>query len=99
MIQGVALISLLGFAAGLYLLGKHNKQAGIIEILLALSCPIITILFGSLQDDRVFGGTKLEFFIHSAVVDGDIWPWILCVLLIVEIIFIVKAVFVLKKAK
>jgi len=58
--------------------------------LLAILCPTIAILFGSLQSERVFGGTKLEFFIHSATVDGDIWPWILLVLLIAEVVCIVK---------
>ena len=34
----------------------------------------------------------MEFFIHSATVDGDIWPWILLVLLVVEVISIVRAI-------
>ena len=69
---------------------KIGKGKGIAELLLAILCPTIAILFGSLQDGRAFGGTKFEFFIHSATVDGDIWPWILVVLLIVEVVCIVR---------
>ena len=59
----------------------------------------IAILFGSLQDGRAFGGTKLEFFIHSATVDGDIWPWILLALLIAEVICIVRTVCMVVREK
>jgi len=72
---------------------KISKTKGIMELLLAILCPVIAISFVSLQDDRVFGGTKWEFFIHSATVDGDIWPWIIFVLLIVEIICIIRVVY------
>ena len=76
------------------ILSYKSKVTGIIGLLLAVICPVIAILFGSLQDTRVFGGTRLEFFIHSATVDGDIWPWFLLVLLIAEIVCIAKNFFV-----
>lgn len=94
MIWAIGIISVLGVTTGIYSLTKASKVTGIIEILLAVICPVIAILFGSLQDDRVFGGTKWEFFVHSATVDGDIWPWILLVFLIAEIVCIAKTLFV-----
>lgn len=88
----IGFISAFGLAAGVYSLAKTSKARGAVELLLALLCPTIAILFSSLQDTRAFGGTKMEFFIHSATVDGDIWPWILLVLLVVEVISIVRAI-------
>ena len=99
MIWVISIISVLGIVAGIYSLAKINKVKGIVELLLAILCPTIAILFGSLQNERVFGGTKLEFFIHSATVDGDIWPWILVVLLIAEVVCIVRTVYMLAKEK
>ena len=78
----IGIISALGIATGIYSLVKSDKGKGLAELSLGILCPTIAILFGSLQYGRAFGGTKLEFFIHSATVDGDIWPWILVVLLI-----------------
>ena len=90
MIWVIGIISVLGIAIGIYSLAKTNTVKGILELLLAILCPTIAILFGSLQAERAFGGTKLEFFIHSATVDGDVWPWILLVLLIAEVVCIVR---------
>ena len=99
MIWVIGIISVLGIAIGIYSLTKIGKGKGIAELLLAILCPTIAILFGSLQDNRVFGGTKWEFFVHSATVDGDIWPWILLILLIAEIICIVRTVCMIAKEK
>ena len=99
MIWVIGMISVLGIVAGIYSLAKINKVKGIVELLLAILCPTIALLFGSLQSERVFGGTKLEFFIHSATVDGDIWPWILVVLLIAEVVCIVRTACALTKEK
>ena len=90
MIWVIGIVTVCGFATGTYSLMKISKGKGIIELLLAILCPAIAIMFGSLQSKRVFGGTKLEFFIHSATVDGDVWPWILLVLLIAEVVCIVR---------
>ena len=99
MIWVIGIISVLGIAIGIYSLTKIGKGKGIAELLLAILCPAIAILFGSLQDGRAFGGTKLEFFIHSATVDGDIWPWILLALLIAEVICIVRTVCMVAREK
>lgn len=88
----IGIISVLGIAAGIYAFIKISKFKGVTELLLALLCPAIALLFGSLQSGRAFGGTQLEFFIHSATVDGDILPWILAVLLIAEVLCIAGAV-------
>ena len=92
MIWVIGIISVLGIVAGIYSLTKTNKVKGIVELLLAILCPTIAILFGSLQSSRAFGGTKLEFFIHSATVDGDIWPWILAVLLAVVLVCAINTI-------
>ncbi len=99
MIWVIGIISVLGIAAGIYSLAKIGKVKGIAELLLAIICPTIAIWFSSLQNGRAFGGTKLEFFVHSATVDGDIWPWILLVLLIAEVVCIVRTVCVFTKEK
>ena len=99
MIWVIGMISVLGIATGIYSLTKIGKSKGIAELLLAILCPTIAILFVSLQDGRAFGGTKLEFFIHSATVDGDIWPWILLALLIAEVICIVRTVCMVAREK
>ena len=99
MIWVIGIISVLGIVIGIYSLTKIGKGKGIAELLLAILCPTIAVLFGSLQDGRAFGGTKLEFFIHSATVDGDIWPWILVVLLIAEVVCIVRTACALTKEK
>ena len=92
MIWVIGMISVLGIATGIYSLTKIGKSKGIAKLLLAILCPTIAILFGSLQDGRAFGGTKLEFFIHSATVDGDIWPWILAVLLAVVLVCAINTI-------
>ena len=99
MIWVIAMISVFGIAAGIYSLTKIGKSKGVAELLLAILCPTIAILFGSLQGNRAFGGTKWEFFIHSATIDGDIWPWILLVLLIAEVICIVRTVCMMANEK
>lgn len=99
MIWVIGIISVLGVATAIYSLVKISKVRGIVELLLAIICPTIAIWFGSLQYGRAFGGTKLEFFVHSATVDGDLWPWILFVLLIAEIVCIVRTAFVFEKNK
>lgn len=99
MIWVICIISVLGIAAGIYSLAKMGKVKGIATLLSAALCPTIAILFGSLQSERAFGGTKLEFFIHSATIDGDIWPWILFVLLIAEVICIARTVCMIAKEK
>ncbi len=97
MILVFGIISVLGIATGIYSFAKIGKVIGIAELLLTIICPIIAFWYGSLQSERAFGGTKWEFFVHSATVDKDIWPWILLFLLIVEVLCIVRTIFVFAK--
>ena len=92
MIWVIGILSVCCLAAAIYSFVKIGKGKGIVELGLAILCPTIAILFGSLQDDRAFGGTKWAFFIHSATVDGEIWPWVLFVLLIAEIVCMIRTV-------
>ncbi len=93
----IGAITILGLLAGVYTFFKKSKINGITQLIVAVICPIITIMFCSLKDKHAFGGTDWEFLLHSATVDAEIWPWIALVLLIVEIIFIIKAVFMALK--
>ena len=94
----VGILSVFCIACGVYSVIRISKVKGIAEFAMASVSPAIAIIFGSLQKNRVFGGTKWQFFVHSATVDGDIWPWILFALLGAEILCIcATAVFVTVK--
>jgi len=93
----IGIITVCGFAAGLYWLVKRDRIRGIKTLIPAILCPIITEAFCSLRDDRAFGGTKWEFLRHSATVDGDIWPWILLILLVAELVCVVRTGYVVLK--
>ena len=88
----VGIITICGLVTGSYSLMKINRAKGIIELILAVLCPVLTLTFCSLRSDRAFGGTKWEFLIHSATIDRDIWPYIILILFIVEIICIVRTI-------
>lgn len=90
----IYIITICGLMSGVYTLLKINKTKGIFRLALAALCPIITMSFCSLKDDRVFGGTNWEFLVHSATIDGDIWPWVILILFIIEIIYILKTIYV-----
>lgn len=88
----VGIITICGLVTRSYSLMKINRTKGIIELILAVLCPVLTLSFCSLRNDRAFGGTKWEFLVNSATIDGDIWPYIILILFIVEIICIVKTI-------
>lgn len=62
------------------------------QMILAVICPILAVWFCSLKESRAYGGTDWKFMLHSATVDGDSCPWILLVLLVIEVIFIVGTI-------
>ena len=97
MYLAIGIITVLGFLTGIYNLLKHNKINGILRLVVAIICPIIAIWFCSLKESRVYGGTDWEFMVHSATVDGDIYPWIFLILLVVEIILIIETILKLIK--
>ena len=76
-----------------------NRAKEIIELILAVLCPVLILSFCSLRNDRAFGGTKWEFLVHSATIDGDIWPYIILILFIVEIICIVRMIFIFANSR
>lgn len=88
----VGIITICGLVTGSYSLMKINRAKGIIELILAVLCPVLTLTFCSLRNDRAFGGAKWEFLIHSATIDRDIWPYIILILFFVEIICIVRTI-------
>ena len=95
----IGITSVLGIITGICSILKHNKVNGIIRIVLAIVCPIIAVWFCSLKESRAYGGTDWEFMLHSATVDGDLCPWILFILLVIEVILIVGAIIKVIQAK
>ena len=96
----IGCITLLGLLTGVYSCLKSNKICGVLQLLLVAICPIITIMFCSLKKVRAFGGKDWEFLVHSATIDGDIIPWIILVLFVVELGLILRTIFsALKKCK
>ena len=95
----IGIISVLGIMTGIFSILKQNKVNGIIRIVLAIVCPIIAVWFCSLKESRAYGGTDWEFMLHSATVDGDFYPWILLVLLGVEVILIAGTIVKVIKAR
>lgn len=95
----IGILTVLCVLTGIYNLLKHNKINGILRVVVAIICPIIAIWLCSLKESRVYGGNDWEFIVHSATVDGDIYPWILLILLVVEVIIVVETVLKLLKSK
>ena len=95
----IGILTVLCVLTGIYNLLKHNKINGILRVVVAIICPIIAIWLCSLKESRVYGGNDWEFMVHSATIDGDIYPWILLILLVVEVIIVVETVLKLLKSK
>ena len=95
----IGVITVLGVLAGMCILLRKDIIKGIGQLVLAVVCPLITISYLSLKEDRAFGGTDWEFLVHSATVDGDIWPWIILILFVVEIIYIIRTICVIIKKR
>lgn len=95
----IGVITLLGILTAIWKILKHNKATGICQVVLAIVCAVFVLWFCSLKEGRVFGGTDWEFMVHSASVDGDLCPWIILVLLGVEVILIIGTITKLLKAK
>lgn len=93
----IGVITLAGILSGIYSLFRTNKLSGISQIALAAVCPLIMISFLSLKKNHAFGGTDWEFLLHSATIDGIPLVWIILFMFIVEIILIVRTVFISAK--
>lgn len=93
----IGVITLAGVLSGIYSLFKMNKLSGISQIALAAVCPLITIAFLSLKEKYAFGGNDWEFLVHSATIDGIPLVWIILFMFIVEIILIVRTIFIVAK--
>ena len=95
----IGFITVLGILTGIYMIIKNKKANGIVCVVLAIVCTFIPVWFCSLKENRMFGGTDWEFMIQSATVDYEIYPWILLILLAVEVILITETIFKLLKSK
>ena len=65
---------------------KNNKKLGRIGFVITIFTPIITYLFCLKKTEFAYGGTNLEFLIHSALIDKMIMPWIVLILFIAMLI-------------
>ena len=95
----LVIITLLGVLTGVYTFLKTDKFKGICQVILAVVSPVITMLFVSLKESRAFGGTDWEFLVHSATIDGSILPWLNLILYAIEVVFIVRTIFIISKKK
>ena len=69
---------------------RDNKSKGIMQILLAVICPVLTWLLCSLKETHAFGGTDWQFIVHTATVDVSPLPWIILLMFVIEIVDIIK---------
>lgn len=95
----LGIITLLGVLTGVYTFLKTDKFKGICQVILAVVSPVITMSFVSLKESRAFGGTDWEFLVHSATIDGSILPWLNLILFAIEVVFIVRTIFIISKKK
>ena len=95
----LGIIILLGILAGGYTFLKTDKFKGICQLILVVISPIITLSFVSLKESRAFGGTDWEFLVHSATIDGSILPWLNLILYVIEVVLIVRTIFVISKKR
>ena len=83
-------ITILGILTGVFMLQRDNKSKGIMQILLAVICPVFTWLLCSLKETHAFGGTDWQFLVHTATIDVSPLPWIVLFMVVIEIVTIVK---------
>ena len=83
-------ITILGILTGVFMLQRDNKIKGIMQILLAVICPVLTWLLCSLKETHAFGGTDWQFLVHTATIDVSPLPWIVLFMFVIEIVTIVK---------
>ena len=86
----IGLVTVLGILTGVFVLLRDNKSKGIMQILLAVICPVLTWLLCSLKESHAFGGTDWQFIVHTATVDVSPLPWIILLMFVIEIVDIIK---------
>ena len=86
----IGLVTVLGILTGVFVLLRDNKSKGIMQILLAVICPVLTWLLCSLKETHAFGGTDWQFLVHTATIDVSPLPWIVLFMFVIEIVDIIK---------
>lgn len=76
-----------------------QKRKGLVQLLLGIISPLITILFCLKKKQFVFGGTDFEFLFQTAIVDKRVEPWIILILYISLITIMIYNVVKNKKSK
>lgn len=84
----IGFITGLGSAIGVYTIIKGNKKMGIIQLVLNIIFPIITLLWCLKKEQFVFGGTDWEFMVQTATIDKMIEPWLILVIFIILVVLI-----------
>ncbi len=92
----IGLLTGFGITTGIFAIINDNKKLGIIQMLLTAIIPVVTYLFCSRKSSFAFGGTDLEFLLHTATVDKMIVPWLILVMFFTLIVLIVINVYKLK---
>ena len=86
----IGFITILGILTGVFMLLRGNKIKGIMQIVLAVICPVLVWLLCSLKGTHTFGGTDWQFLVHTATIDASPLPWIILFMFIIEIVAIIK---------
>ena len=81
---------------GIFAIKNDNKKLGIIQMLLTVITTVATYLFCARKSGFAFGGTDLEFLLHTAIVDKMIVPWLILVMFLILITLMVINVYKLR---
>lgn len=92
----IGLLTGFGITTGIFAIKNDNKKLGIIQMLLTVITPVATYLFCARKSGFAFGGTDLEFLLHTAIVDKMIVPWLILVMFLILITLMVINVYKLR---
>ena len=92
----IGLLTGFGITTGIFAIKNDNKKLGIIQMLLTVITPVATYLFCARKSGFAFGGTDLEFLLHTAIVDKMIVPWLILVMFLIVITLMVINVYKLR---
>ena len=92
----IGLLTGFGITTGIFAIKNDNKKLGIIQMLLTVITPVATYLFCARKSGFAFGGTDLEFLLHTAIVDKVIVPWLILVMFLILITLMVINVYKLR---
>lgn len=92
-------ISGIGFCVAIETIKKTNKINGILQLLLTILLPIISVLWCSQKNKFVFGGSNLDFFIRTLIIDKHIISWTIAITYIAFIGLMLYNIFKIQENK